>query len=194
MQVQPYLFFEGRADEAIEFYKKTLGATVEMLMRWKDAPEKSMCTPGNENKVMHSCIKIGEVVGYKEALEVFDDLRDTILRNYRLDLHNPLDIAGDTLARRITYTEVPEKFPFCLAGLLACRGSIAADYEGRPEHAACYFIAARFSAQMLLRALDSAGMSDGELATLPERTLLALTGALQAQAKHDGKDRRGRRI
>jgi hypothetical protein len=47
---------------------------------------------------------------------------------------------------------------------------------------------------MLLRALDSAGMSDGELAALPERTLLALTGALQAQAKHEGKDRRGRRI
>jgi PhnB protein len=60
MQVQPYLFFEGRADEAIEFYKKTLGAQVEMLMRWKDAPDKSMCSPGNENKVMHSCMKIGE--------------------------------------------------------------------------------------------------------------------------------------
>ena len=60
MQVQPYLFLEGRADEAIEFYKKTLGAQVEMLMRWKDAPDKSMCSPGNENKVMHSCMKIGE--------------------------------------------------------------------------------------------------------------------------------------
>ncbi len=60
MQVQPYLFFEGRADEAIEFYKKTLGAQVEMLMRWKDAPDKSMCSPGNENKVMHSCMKIGD--------------------------------------------------------------------------------------------------------------------------------------
>jgi 2-polyprenyl-3-methyl-5-hydroxy-6-metoxy-1,4-benzoquinol methylase len=124
---------------------------------------------------------------YKEALEVFDDLRDTIMRNYRADLHSPLDIAGDTLARRITFTEVPEKFPFCLAGLLACRGSIAADYEGRSEQAACYFIAARFSAQMLLRALDGAGMSDGELAAVPERTLLALTGALQAQTKRDGK-------
>jgi PhnB protein len=60
MQVQPYLFFDGRCDEAIDFYKKTLGANVEMLMRWKDSPDKSMCAPGNENKVMHSCLKIGE--------------------------------------------------------------------------------------------------------------------------------------
>ena len=37
MRVQPYLFFEGRAEEAIEFYKKTLGAKVEMLMRFKDS-------------------------------------------------------------------------------------------------------------------------------------------------------------
>ena len=40
MQVQPYLFFDGRAEEAIEFYRKTVGAKVEMLMRFKDAPEK----------------------------------------------------------------------------------------------------------------------------------------------------------
>ena len=60
MLIQPYLFFDGRCDEAIEFYKKAIGAEVAMLMRWKDSPEKSMCTPANENKVMHSCLKIGE--------------------------------------------------------------------------------------------------------------------------------------
>jgi PhnB protein len=60
MQVQPYLFFDGRCDEAIEFYKKTLGAEVGMLMRWKDSPDKSMCTPGNESKVMHASLTIGE--------------------------------------------------------------------------------------------------------------------------------------
>ena len=60
MQVQSYLFFDGRCEEAIEFYKKTLGAEVGMLMRWKDSPDKSMCTPGNENKVMHASLKIGE--------------------------------------------------------------------------------------------------------------------------------------
>ena len=37
MFIQPYLFFDGRCDEAIEFYKKAIGAEVAMLMRWKDA-------------------------------------------------------------------------------------------------------------------------------------------------------------
>jgi PhnB protein len=60
MQVQPYLSFDGRCEEAIAFYKKTLGAEVGMLMRWKDSPDKSMCTPANENKVMHSTIRVGE--------------------------------------------------------------------------------------------------------------------------------------
>src|SRR5262249_23282698 len=60
MQVQSYLFFDGRCEEAIEFYKKTLGAEVGMLMRWKDSPDKSMCAPGSENKVMHASLKIGD--------------------------------------------------------------------------------------------------------------------------------------
>jgi PhnB protein len=60
MQVQPYLFFDGRCEEAIEFYKKAVGAQVEMLMRWKDSPDQSMGTPANANKVMHSSLRIGE--------------------------------------------------------------------------------------------------------------------------------------
>lgn len=65
MQVQPYLFFDGRAEEAIEFYRKTVGAKVEMLMRFKDAPEKpqpGMVPPGSDNKVMHSTLKIGDTL------------------------------------------------------------------------------------------------------------------------------------
>jgi PhnB protein len=63
MKVQPYLFFDGRAEEAIEFYRKVLGAEVVMLMRFKDSPEPAqpgMVPPGSENKVMHSCLRIGE--------------------------------------------------------------------------------------------------------------------------------------
>jgi PhnB protein len=60
MQVQPYLFFHGRADEAIEFYKNAVGATPKMLMRFKDAPDKSMISPGSENKVMHAAVDIGD--------------------------------------------------------------------------------------------------------------------------------------
>ena len=60
MHVQSYLFFDGRCDEAIEFYKKTLGAKVDMLMRFKDGPDQSMCKPGDENKVMHASLTIGD--------------------------------------------------------------------------------------------------------------------------------------
>jgi PhnB protein len=61
MQVQSYLFFNGRTEEAIEFYKKALGAKVEMMMRFKDAPE-GQCAPGLEDKIMHSSFKIGDTV------------------------------------------------------------------------------------------------------------------------------------
>jgi len=63
MQVQPYLFFDGRCEEAVEFYKSKLGAKVEMLMRFKDSPEPAqpgMVPPGAEDKVMHSCFRIGD--------------------------------------------------------------------------------------------------------------------------------------
>ena len=60
MQIQPYLFFDGRCEEAIEFYKKAVGAKVEMLMRFKEAPDQSMISPGSTDKVMHSCIRIGD--------------------------------------------------------------------------------------------------------------------------------------
>ncbi|HEY1789671.1 MAG TPA: VOC family protein [Verrucomicrobiae bacterium] len=60
--IEPYLFFEGRCEEAIEFYKRTLGAEVNMLMRFKDSPEPPPpgCVPaGSENKVMHASLRIG---------------------------------------------------------------------------------------------------------------------------------------
>ena len=60
MHVQPYLDFNGRCDEALEFYKKAIGAKVAMLMRWKDSPDKSMCTPENADKVKHAQFQIGD--------------------------------------------------------------------------------------------------------------------------------------
>jgi PhnB protein len=60
MQVQSYLFFDGRSEEAIEFYKKTLGASVNTLLRFKESPDPASCTPGSENKIMHADISIGE--------------------------------------------------------------------------------------------------------------------------------------
>jgi PhnB protein len=61
MHVQPYLFFDGRCEEAIDFYKKALGAEVEVMMRWKDSPDKSTRTPANADKVMHASVKVGDV-------------------------------------------------------------------------------------------------------------------------------------
>ena len=57
MSVEPYLFFEGRCEEAIEFYRKALDAQIQMIMRYKDSPEPpppGMVPPGSENKVMHA--------------------------------------------------------------------------------------------------------------------------------------------
>ena len=63
MQTQVYLFFDGRTEEALDFYKKALGAEVGMLMRFKDAPgpqDPNCPPPKNPNGVMHSSFKIGD--------------------------------------------------------------------------------------------------------------------------------------
>ena len=60
MSVQPYLFFNGRCEEAMEFYRSALGAEVEMLSHFKDAPEPGMTQRGMENKVMHASFRVGD--------------------------------------------------------------------------------------------------------------------------------------
>lgn len=63
MKVQPYLNFDGRCEEALEFYRKALGAEVAMLMRFKDCPEPvqpGMHPPGFEDKVMHASFRVGD--------------------------------------------------------------------------------------------------------------------------------------
>jgi PhnB protein len=63
MKVQPYLFFNGRCEEAIDFYKKVLAAEVLMLMRFSDSPDPpppGTVPPGSENKVMHACLRVGD--------------------------------------------------------------------------------------------------------------------------------------
>lgn len=60
MLIQPYLFFDGRCEEALTFYQRTLGAKVEMLMRFKDSPEPTSAPPAPPDKVMHASVKIGD--------------------------------------------------------------------------------------------------------------------------------------
>lgn len=61
--VQPYLFFGGRCEEAIDFYRKTLNAEVAMLVRFKEAPEPQHKMPECfEDKIMHASLKIGDTM------------------------------------------------------------------------------------------------------------------------------------
>jgi len=65
MQIQPYLFFNGRCEEALDFYRRALGAEVQMLMRYRESPDPpppGMVPPGAENNVMHASLPIGESV------------------------------------------------------------------------------------------------------------------------------------
>ena len=57
--VQPYLFFDGRCEEALEFYRQALGAQVEMLMHFKDSPDPVGCPSASGEKVMHASVRIG---------------------------------------------------------------------------------------------------------------------------------------
>jgi PhnB protein len=61
--VQPYLFFEGRTEEALEFYRKALGAEVQFMMRYKESPDPARCPDGSAppgEKVMHAAFKVGD--------------------------------------------------------------------------------------------------------------------------------------
>jgi PhnB protein len=63
--IQPYLFFGGRCEEAIEFYRQALGAQVEVLMHYNESPEPpppGMLQPGFEDKVMHATLRIGGAI------------------------------------------------------------------------------------------------------------------------------------
>lgn len=63
MNVQPYLFFDGKCEEALEFYKSAIGAKVDMMMRFSEAPEKppeSAMPAGSEKKIMHAAFKVGD--------------------------------------------------------------------------------------------------------------------------------------
>ena len=79
MQVQSYLMFNGRCEEALEFYKKAIGAKVEMMMRCKDAPEPGQITPGLENKILHSSFTVGSSIimatdGYNKNNATFEGI------------------------------------------------------------------------------------------------------------------------
>jgi len=62
MNVQPYLYFDGRTEEALAFYKGAIGAQVEFLMHFKDGPAEAQAhmPPNSKDKVMHASFKVGD--------------------------------------------------------------------------------------------------------------------------------------
>ena len=60
MKIQPYLFFDGRCQEAIDFYRQVFGADVQMVMHYKDSPVPTSVPPGSDEKIMHASIRIGD--------------------------------------------------------------------------------------------------------------------------------------
>ena len=103
MQVQTYLFFDGRCEEAIDFYRGALGAEVTMLMRFKDCPQPAQesptqegCSiaPGTENKIMHASLRIGD------ATVLVSDGRctgQTVFQGFALSLDAPSEAEAERL-------------------------------------------------------------------------------------------------
>lgn len=62
MQVQPYLMFQGRCEEALNFYRDAIGAEIQALMRYSESPEPPPpeCTPARPDMVMHANLRIGD--------------------------------------------------------------------------------------------------------------------------------------
>jgi PhnB protein len=95
MQILPYLFFDGRCEEAVKFYQQALGAEVQMLMRYKDSPDPpppGMVPPGSEHKVMHVSMRIGEAV-----VMASDDTcsKDLSFRGFSLSISVPTTADAD---------------------------------------------------------------------------------------------------
>jgi PhnB protein len=77
MYVQPYLNFDGRCDEALEFYQTAVGAKVEFLIRFKESPDQTNVSPASAEKVMHCSFRVGDSVinasdGYCQSQKKFD--------------------------------------------------------------------------------------------------------------------------
>ena len=97
MQIQPYLFFQGHCEEAVEYYKKHLGAKQGRLVRYQDSPEPpppGMVPPGYENKVMYTEFQVGDT-----QVMACDDGTRTItgFQGFRLSL----SVANEAEAKRV---------------------------------------------------------------------------------------------
>lgn len=98
-EITPYLFFGGRCDEALEFYKETIGAEVVFIMRFNESPDPpppGMIPPGFENKVMHCTFTVaGNSIMASDGDSVGEKFK-----GFRLSLALPTDVeARDVFAK-----------------------------------------------------------------------------------------------
>ena len=124
MNVQPYVFFDGKCEEALEFYKGAIGAKVDMVMHFKEAPAEmqAQMSPGSKDKVMHAAFRVGDTQilasdGECHGKPKFDGFSLTI--NAASDaeadkLFNALGKGGKVIAKWGDYREVtaPERLVF----------------------------------------------------------------------------------
>ena len=95
MKVQAYVTFGGRCEEALEFYKKSIGAEVTSLMRWKESPDEGMKSPsGYEEKIMNASFRIGET-----ELMADDGMGETHAEFKGMTL--AIEVADDAEAKRV---------------------------------------------------------------------------------------------
>jgi len=93
--IQPYLFFNGNCEEAIECYRKALGAEVEMMMRFKESPEPpppGAVPPGSENKIMHASFRVGQTTVLASD---GDSLDKASFQGFSLSLSVPSEAEAD---------------------------------------------------------------------------------------------------
>ncbi|MCH7342576.1 VOC family protein [Pelomonas sp. CA6] len=99
MRIEPYLFFNGRCEEAIQFYKTRLGAEVQMMMRNAESPEPpppGVLPPGSEQKIMHASLLVGGALLMLSDGMCNGEVGDKAFKGFSLSL----DCANETEARR----------------------------------------------------------------------------------------------
>jgi PhnB protein len=120
MYIQPYLFFDGRCQEALDYYVSALGAKVEMSMRFKDSPQPAQhgqMPPGSENNVMHASFRIGDTVvmasdGYGKGKPVFQGfaLSLSVTSPAEADRYFSALAKGGTITQPLTQTFFSHSF------------------------------------------------------------------------------------
>jgi PhnB protein len=95
LKVQAYISYRGRCEEALEFYKKSMGAEIIEMMRWKDSPDAAMrALPGFEEKVMNASFRIGD------TLLMADDTPGDEHSEFK-GMTFAIEVADDTEAERV---------------------------------------------------------------------------------------------